>query len=208
VAALLLLLDQRARRGLHAALKLPLSLLLIGGNVAHVESAIRATGRQAIVQIRQGSREASRDRWQKTTGLIAIQAFDGRADELAAIHSANALADSWAHKLDVAGARVDAQGSITAESAARTASTKLGPSIDRTASTEAMHAWNDEVVRQNDHAEDRGHFVTETWNAMLDACPVCADLDQSSVTRPERFAEYPPMHPHCQCWIDTELEAA
>lgn len=199
-AAQLVLLERLARRGLRAALHLPLRLLLMGAGISYVESAMRARGRDAILTIRSSAEASSRRHWETIAGMMTIEWISKPFEEARATKSASALADAWRKKVQLA-----QDDGLSDSVAARRASKELGPSIERTAVTETVDAWNQETKRQNDHAESRGFLVTETWNAALDrrTCPRCDELHGTSVDRPERFEEYPPLHPLCRCLIDT-----
>jgi hypothetical protein len=78
--------------------------------------------------------------------------------------------------------------------------------IERTVTTEVMHAWNAETRRQAAHAKTD---VIQTWNADADACEKCAPYAGTKVRNGEMFPDGdPPLHPHCLCTIDCVTDRA
>lgn len=202
-AALLLALDQRARRVLHGAARLPLRLALLGAGAYEIQVGIRASTQSAIGKIQDGARTQSARQWEATVGLAAWDLAGPPTDHARAITAADSLAVAWRKKLQKA-----EQSGLSGQRAIREASRALEPSVDRTAASEAMRAWNSETLRQNDTAYELGYTVEETWCALLDACPHCRDLDGTVAVRPDRLAEDPPAHPRCRCFISTYITRA
>lgn len=205
-AALLLLLIRRARRLLRKAVKtLTLGVVDIGGTAtgtAHLDQAIRTGGRQGIATIRAAARDGARRSWSSMTGIAPATDLGLYAAGLDAIRAQGA-GDSLARQLHAA--LVDDED-VSVASALR----ELEWRLDRMATTEAVDAWSDETSRLNDLAEAAGVEIIETWSAILDShtCKACRALDGDMVTRPDRFEDLPPLHPHCRCIVLTEIRAA
>jgi hypothetical protein len=192
--------ENRNRRGLHAALRLPLSLLALGGGPAHVEQGLRVAGRTAILKLRAGSQATIKDRWERDAGISGTPVKAATwTEDARATRAANALADAWARRLHDA-----QQEALSTDEAIRQASKAIEPNVDRTAITESAEAFNGEIVRQNSYAYGLGYEVVETWSALLDACPRCWDLDGTTAVRPDRLPD-PPLHPRCRCLIETSI---
>ena len=171
------------------------------------------TAAQAIERIRQAGAEASRKAWSALTGQDASESAARRILESARANDrAETLSAAWRKKLEDARTaspyRTPAPRPVAITPAeGRQALEVIEPRVRRTALTESVDAWSAETSRQNDRAYDLGLEVTEPWVAMLDACPRCWDLDGTSVTRPDRFPDDPPLHPHCCCYLATDLVA-
>lgn len=83
----------------------------------------------------------------------------------------------------------------------------LEPALNRTAATEVPAAWNDEWRRTMRHYSDLGVPLVHEWNASADACEKCFALHGEIVHDDAQFPEGdPPIHPHCRCRIDTQIE--
>lgn len=201
VAVLLLVLDQRARRVLQGAAKLPLRLALLGATAYEIQVGIRASTQSAIGKIQEGARSQSARQWEDAAGIAAWAFADSPVDHSRAITSADALAVAWRKRLQSA-----EQSGLKGQRALREASRALESSVDRTATTEAMRAWNSETVRQNDVAYEMGYSVEETWCAIIDACSRCRGLDGTVAVRPDRLPGDPPAHARCRCFISTYIE--
>lgn len=155
--------------------------------------------------LRAGARDASAAQWSKQTLLTervgrGVAALDAHRAGVAA----GSLARQWhAHRDEALADGADPAAAV------RDAAKALKPAIDRTAETETVHAFNDEIARLNDRAYADGVEVVEVWNAMLDdrTCPVCDDLDGQERARPDVFVDRPPIHPRCRCILDTTTRA-
>jgi Phage Mu protein F like protein len=199
-AALLLLLDKRARRLLATAVRtLTLHVIDLGGGAVHVEHGLRAGARQGVATVRARARAGARTSWESFTGLDA-QPEDLHAIGLDALSASRAEASLGAQfRAEVADAEGDVEDAL-AEMAWR---------LSRTATSETVDAYNDEILRQNAWIEAQGYVVIETWSAILDktTCRECAELDGQSVVRPAHFDDPPPLHPNCRCILTTEIQA-
>jgi len=204
-AAVLLLLDHKARRSLTAAMRLPRSLTSLGGTHLHVQNAMRVAGRKAIKAIRQDARAKAIVRWVKTTGVrIDAERIYEAHDAARAARSADSLAEQWtAYRTNAL------REGATEEQALAIAHESIESSVERTAVTEVADALNAEIARANAQARARGYVVIETWNATLDTrtCDACGDLHGEQRRSPHHF-DPPPVHPRCRCVIDTEIESA
>lgn len=204
MAALLLLLERKAKAALGAALSLPLlHLPRLGATPSHVQNGIRVAGRKAIATIRSDARGAGLDRWVKQTGIFVRpeQTVIAHVDRARAEKSADSLAAQWGKSRQVA----LADGATEHEATAH-ATDVLDSAADRTAVTEAADALNDEIARANEEARRGGYIVVETWSSILDSrtCPECDALNGRQKRSPERF-DPPPIHSRCRCLIDTEI---
>ena len=197
IAALLITLERKAQRSLKSYLRLPLTHLLhIGATPSQVGESMRAVGRGAILRIREGSREQSGDLWRKQTGQEFRRPPIAGGEVSRADAAAESLARQWEQEV------VDALKAGTEwPDAATEAFDAFEWRSDRTATTEVVESWNDEVVELNTLARDSGFYVEETWCSLIDACPHCADLDGTSAIRPLVLPEYPPAHPRCRCFV-------
>jgi hypothetical protein len=191
VAAALLLLQRRAKRALRAsfsAVGAPLLSRLPNRSGDHIVSSVTT---KSIVSIRTSARSSAR-------GLsllpddITEYAIENHTDLDRALRAGASLGRQWPAALE------EAEGDVGAAVKA------FGWRLDRTASTESMAAWNGEASALSARAYRAGLIVTDSWHAMLDACPACADLDGQSRTRPDTFDQEPPLHGHCLCWLDTD----
>lgn len=198
-AALLLLLERRARRALRKSVRVLTNHVgRLGGDLSYLDQAVRAGARESLGAIRGAARAGARQSWTSMTDLDVPPGGDLHAaglDALRAQSSADSLARQWraaahANDLDVQVALQD-----------------LLWRLDRTATTETVDGWNAETQRLNDLAEALGFEITETWSAILDSrtCGWCRALDGNSIVRPERFADLPPLHPSCRCLVLTDV---
>lgn len=199
IAAAILLLERRAKHGLRSALAT--AVAIHHATPVHVEAMLSVVGYAAIMRIREGARISSRSAWAKSTDLTTAQPIEPWIEAPRAQRSAGALARAWREE-SIAIATKDAQ----ARQSGTQALSGIGWRIDRTATTEVVHAWAQEVDRQNEFAASRGFVVVETYNALLDACDRCEELDGTTATRPNRLADDPPLHPRCRCFVTTEIE--
>lgn len=79
-------------------------------------------------------------------------------------------------------------------------------SLRRTAVTESSDAYN---TGRRQAAQQVGRSLARVWDALLDACPVCAAEDGKIVSVNERFSIGEPgsVHPFCRCsWTLVTLE--
>jgi preprotein translocase subunit SecD len=202
-AALLLILENRSKRAMSAAMRLPLALPAIGGTRAHVEMAMRTAGRKAITAVRSHARDVARTHWVKTSGVsVQTDVSVKSADEARAATSSDSLARQWSEKRNAA--LIDGKSEAEASQAASDA---IESAVERTAVTEAADALNAEIARANADARARGYKVTETWNAILDSrtCEECFYRDGQQRVAPD-FFDPPPVHARCRCVLVTEIE--
>lgn len=205
-AAALLLLGRHAKTRLKAALWLPLQHLpTLGARPEHISMGVRRTGQRAITAIRVDATSASAAAWARGVGLPADAtpySHAPLAEEYAAQGPAASLGRAWDSALGKARAET-----TDVRQAIRAATEAIQPNIERTAITETVDAWNAEVRRRNAAMVSAGFNIRETWRATLDTrtCPRCAHLHGETRDSPDTFDSYPPLHPRCQCFIETEV---
>lgn len=200
----MLLLTRRASIAMKAAAVLATRTMLThGASPAQVAQAIQSSQATAIKSARRKAKDESRNIWQSATGLD-VSAHDDARDIVRAAAAASALAHAWSKRQR---ALVDDDPDLSTVKSSRMALDDLSSSLERTADTESVHAWNTETSRLTDVAWSRGDIVVERWSALVDACPACWDLDGQSVVRPDRFPEDPPLHPRCRCILVVETES-
>lgn len=121
---------------------------------------------------------------------------------------AGAAADSLAQQYGEGVAAALGEGATDLEASAAAAD-DLEPAIERTASTEAVDAWNDETAVLNEGLVALpGVRIVQVWQALLDTrtCPSCSAMDGQMRRWPERFEDEPPLHPRCRCFLSTYLD--
>lgn len=205
LAGLLLLLEQRAKAGLRAAVSLPLRLAEFGAGLDIVQKSIEGTSARAVIRLRQTSRAA-------LGGAFTAQAPDVAAPVLSEVAAADAergraagasLARQWrkAHATAVA-------QDLPEDEAREHAASVLSSAAERTAATESAHALNDESKRWSAAAQDAGYRVIQTWVAVLDSrtCEACFHMDGEQRVAPDEFIDTPPVHSRCRCVIQTDFE--
>lgn len=174
-------------------MKLPIRLQAFGAQPYQIQAAMGATGERAIYALRQTARTMSRTAWEDATGLDAY-VRDGVAavDEAHAARAASGIARKWGAKLEKARLVED-----TEADAGEAAGEGMTGYVEGVATTEALHAWNDEVRLQNGRAADLGYTMAEIWCADLDdrTCEECADMD--GTVSYDGMADYPPLHVNC-----------
>lgn len=80
--------------------------------------------------------------------------------------------------------------------------------LDRIAATESSQAFNAAKIEEVEvRAEASGILLFKSWNAELDACPYCKDLEDANQEVPigESYsggAEPGSVHPNCRCSED------
>ena len=115
---------------------------------------------------------------------------------------ANNYARQWVKK---------AEGDTVA-AAAKVANAGTHGSLTRTAVTESSQAFGDGRAKALDglpiyegrpdgSAAHKSRSLLKVWDAMLDACPICALADGTIVGIRENFPQGVPgaVHPHCMC---------
>lgn len=148
--------------------------------------------------IRAAARTASGEQYGAATSTAALPPGEAAAalDAERAAAAAGGLGESWRGSYDVARA-----AGATAEVAHEGAAVDLATTYaNRTAATEAAHAYNTETMRLAALAADAGAPVVITWSSVLDqrTCERCADMD-GNVLAPDD--EPPPLHPNCLCTL-------
>lgn len=169
-----------------------------GATPAHVEAAITRVARGAVTTIRAAARSASAEQFTAHTGAVA-----GAEDEAAAAldveraeAAATGLAESWRGSYETA---ID-DGAEMAAAHESSMVDLVTTYADRTASTEAAHAYNEETVRQAAMAAEHGVGIVLVWSSMLDkgTCDHCASMHGNEI---EPGDEVPPVHPNCLCTL-------
>jgi hypothetical protein len=206
VAAALLLLERRAKRGLRAAVDVPAAhyAMFRAGNAA-LEAAVRKSSEVAVLRLREGARASARGSWSALVGLDPVGPVVLAGDVKAADAAADSIASAWRSEVDAAEQAAEDAPLADVYGTAREA---VVSAVERVAVTESFDAYNDEVVRQNNAAYARGVALTERWEAAFDdrVCDACAAMSGEERTRPDYFSRTPPLHPNCRCYLVTRLD--
>lgn len=192
IAAAILLLQRRAKRGVLAAVQAIGVPVLSRLSVASAEHVLSAVSDKAILALRGTARSGARGISVLPEEFVTAS-FVALPEDVAAAHRAGLYVSvRWPTVLEAA------DGDVKKAVAA------LRPRIEQTAATEAMDAWNSEVSHLSARAYAAGLTVTDTWRALLDACDACSDLDGQRRVRPDTFEDEPPLHRSCFCWLDSD----
>jgi hypothetical protein len=131
--------------------------------------------------------------------LAAIALLHSNRKDVQVKTSAEALALAWRQRAVYLALRSGHAG--TSPAAAMTGLAKsIDPNVVRTARTETAQAYNDGHVEASKGVDVSG--IMDRWDAMLEACGVCADMDGDLTPLGEPFTsgEEPGyVHPHCRC---------
>ena len=165
----------------------------------------RATIAAAAVTVLDTSRrriaEQSASRWSSQTGLAPGLAEIAEADRRRAQEAGKGLAKHWA-EAEKAARKAGSSTSYT--DAAR----QIEGAIKRTATTETVDAWNQQIAKQGRAARRGGASIRYTWEAEHDkrTCSLCASLDGAQWKDDEAPPDgWPPLHPHCRCHVVTDI---
>jgi hypothetical protein len=165
-----------------------------GMSPAHAALVVQATATLAITKAHEAARAKAADVFEAQTGLSAAE--DEGDERSRAQQAAGGLAKAFRENLTE-----HLAAGLGATAAYGAAMRDLRPNIERTATTEVMHAWNGETRRL---ARASRADVTQTWHAELDACDECAGLDGQTIQASDVFPYGdPPLHPRCRCYVES-----